>query len=214
MNMQVYEENVFINCPFTPKYSRILNAIVFAVYDCGFRVYCTIQEEDASQIRIQKIYRIIADCKYGIHDISLTDLDPKTKLPRFNMPLELGIFLGAKRFGKDKQRRKNCLVFDKDQYRYQKFISDISGQDIKAHKNRPKEAISIVRNWLRNASNRSDIPGPDIIWNHYHDFMRDFPQMCYDLGLDHNTLIFNDYVMLATTWLKELDSIVKPYEDT
>jgi len=48
------------------------------------------------------------------------------------MPLELGIFLGAKRFGGPKQKRKNCLILDREKYRYQQYCSDIAGQDIKA----------------------------------------------------------------------------------
>ena len=36
-------------------------------------------------------------------------LDEETCLPRFNMPLELGVFLGAKRYEKN-QKRKSCLL--------------------------------------------------------------------------------------------------------
>ena len=49
------------------------------------------------------------------------------------MPLELGIFLGSKKYGDKKNKTKVCLVIDKEQYRYQIFISDIAGQDIKSH---------------------------------------------------------------------------------
>ena len=73
--------------------------MVFTVHDCGFIARCALEEEDASQVRIDKIYNIIAECRYGIHDISRTELDENSGLPRFNMPLELGIFLGAKKFG-------------------------------------------------------------------------------------------------------------------
>jgi len=147
-----YNDSVFINCPFDASYKPILDAILFAVFDCGFKARCTLEEENASQIRIEKIYNTISDCRYGIHDISLTSLDPTTHLPRFNMPLELGIFLSAKGFGIDKHRRKKCLILDREKYRYQWFISDISGQDIHAHENSPEKAVTIVRNWLRNAS--------------------------------------------------------------
>ena len=86
--------------------SPCLNAIVFAVHDCGFMARCALEEEDTSQVRIDKIYAIIADCRYGIHDISRTELDEVSGLPRFNMPLELGIFLGAKKFGVKEQKKK------------------------------------------------------------------------------------------------------------
>ena len=46
------------------------------------------------------------------------------------MPLELGPFLGAKRFGDPVQREKRKLILDLEQYRYQKSISDLEGIDI------------------------------------------------------------------------------------
>jgi hypothetical protein len=65
------------------------------------------------------------------------------------MPLELGIFLGAKRYGSRTQIRKSCLILDREPYRYQIFCSDIAGQDIRAHHNDVGYAISAVREWLR-----------------------------------------------------------------
>jgi hypothetical protein len=138
-------QHVFINCPFDPQYQSLFEAIVFTVSVCGLRPRCALEEEDGSQIRIEKIFNIISTCRFGIHDISKTELDEVNFLPRFNMPLELGIFLGAKRFGAGEQKDKTCLILDREKYRYQKFISDIAGQDIRAHGDDPKEAISIVR---------------------------------------------------------------------
>ena len=98
-------DNVFINCPFDTDYKALFYAIVFTVHDCGFVARCALEEGDASQVRIDKIYSIIAECRYGIHDISRTELDENFGLPRFNMPLELGIFLGAKKFGTGEQKK-------------------------------------------------------------------------------------------------------------
>lgn len=164
MKLSHYNDNVFINCPFDEDYKPLLDAIVFTVYDCGFIGRCALEEDDASQVRIDKIYNIIADCRYGIHDISRTDLDKTSSLPRFNMPFELGIFLGAKRFGIDTQKRKKCLILDREPYRYQQFISDIAGQDIQAHNNASEQIVKVVRNWLRTTSNRKMIPDGGIIW--------------------------------------------------
>jgi len=125
-----YEDNVFINCPFDDEYKPIFDAVIFAVHDAGFVARCALEISDAAQNRFDKIVEIISECKYGIHDISRTELDPINSLPRFNMPLELGIFLGCSKFGGTKDRMKMCMILDKEQYRYQKFISDIAGQDI------------------------------------------------------------------------------------
>ena len=202
MQSDHYNDNVFLNCPFDPAYKRLFDAMVFAVHDCGFVARCALEEEDASQVRIDKIYNIIADCRYGIHDISRTELDETSGLPRFNMPLELGVFLGAKKFGINEQERKNCLILDKEQYRYQQFISDIAGQDIQAHNNNPEEAVKAVRNWLRTASKRRTIPSGSIIGERYQEFMEDLPQLAQAFQLEVEELIFNDYTSILTEWLK------------
>lgn len=197
-----YNDNVFINCPFDEKYKSLFDAMVFAVHDCGFIPRCALEEEDASQARIDKIYSIIADCRYGIHDISRTELDENSGLPRFNMPLELGIFLGAKKFGIEEQKGKKCLILDTEPYRYQQFVSDISGQDIQAHNNRSREVITHVRNWLRAASRRETLPSGSIIWKRYQEFMEKLPQTAQECRLTVEELIFNDYTLLVAQWLE------------
>ena len=197
-----YNDNVFINCPFDSAYQELFDAMVFAVHDCGFIPRCALEEDDASEVRIDKIYSIIADCRYGIHDISRTELDENSGLPRFNMPLELGIFLGAKKFGIEEQKGKKCLILDTEPYRYQQFVSDISGQDIQAHNNRSREVITHVRNWLRAASRRETIPSGSIIWKRYQEFMEKLPQTAQECRLTVEELIFNDYTLLVAQWLE------------
>jgi hypothetical protein len=201
MQKYKYSENVFINCPFDAAYKSLFDALVFAVYDCGFVARCALEEDDGSQIRVQKIYEIISKCRLGIHDLSNVKLDRNTKLPRFNMPLELGAFLGAKYFGSKEQKQKVCLILDSEKYRYQKFISDIAGQDIQAHENDPRKVISIARNWLRGYSDAS-IPSGSVIWNRYKAFRVDLPLLCKELKLNIKELIYNDYVLLVSNWLK------------
>ncbi len=125
-----YSESVFLNVPFDAKYQPLFDALVFAVFDCGFVPRVALEDDDSTQVRIDKIYKLIAGSKYGIHDISRTGLDGTSRLPRFNMPLELGIFLGAKAYGTGRHRAKRGLILDRQPFRYQRFCSDISGQDI------------------------------------------------------------------------------------
>ena len=196
--------SVFINCPFDRAYQPFFRTIVFTVYDCGFVPRCALEIQDASQTRIDKIFRIIAECRYGIHDICRTELDSATGLPRFNMPLELGIFLGAKHFGDQEQKQKLCLILDRDRYRYQSFISDIAGQDITAHEDREEDLVKVVRDFLRNASRRITIPGQLDILSRYNQFKVDLPQICANLGHDPDTLNYNDYSTMASEWLQSL----------
>lgn len=158
-----YSDSIFINCPFDDEYSVLLRALIFTVYRCGFVPRSALEEDDASDIRVEKIVRLIDKCKYGIHDISKTELDHKTSLPRFNMPFELGIFWGAKKFGRKIHREKNALILEKEKYNYQKYFSDLNGVDVKAHGNKPEQIISAVRNWLHTASGRRTIPSAEVI---------------------------------------------------
>ena len=84
-----YDRNVFVNCPFDDLYKPLFDAIIFAVYDMGFRPRCAKDLSNAGQPRFNKIQDLIQNCKYSIHDISRTELDPVSALPRFNLPLEL-----------------------------------------------------------------------------------------------------------------------------
>ena len=97
MSKPVANRDVFINCPFDPEFLDIFRAIVFAVRACGFTPKTAQDENDGAKVRIEKIQSLIKECDWGIHDLSAVELDGNTNMPRFNMPLELGIAMGAKR---------------------------------------------------------------------------------------------------------------------
>ncbi|HXO28178.1 MAG TPA: hypothetical protein VOA80_12585 [Thermoanaerobaculia bacterium] len=202
MPARSYERQVFLNCPFDPEFQAIRDAITFAVFDCGFRPRSAMEVEDASQVRIDKIFDIIRDCKFGIHDISQTEADVQSGLPRFNMPLELGMFLGAKRYGQDRQKRKMCLILDRERHRYQAFISDIAGQDLRSHQGQPLQAIGIVRDWLRSVRPQVSIPGGRAVAGRYERFSQDLPAMCAQLRLAQEDLTYIDYTWCVSEWLK------------
>jgi hypothetical protein len=197
--------DVFINCPFDARYRKIFRAIVFTVLDCNFEPHCALNRDDSGHIRVEKIYRMIGSCLFGIHDISRTEPDKKTKLPRFNMPFELGLFLGAREYGGRKQKRKVTLILDKEPFRYQKFISDIAGQDIHAHRDKPAEVISIVRNWFLHATRedgRDPLPSGKVIAERYASFEAELPALCTTARLDDDKLTYRDYTWLVRKWLE------------
>lgn len=196
-----YASDVFINCPFDKQYKPLFEAIVFAILACGFRPRCALEIDDASEVRIDKIFKIIGACQLGVHDISRTEVTSVSGLPRFNMPLELGMFLAAKRFGVGKQRRKVCLILDSEPFRYQQFISDIAGQDIQTHHNNVREAITIVRSWLRNAAKKSQLPGGAEIHRRFLLFEQDLPALCAEIRLQRDELTFNDSASIIDDWL-------------
>lgn len=112
--------DVFVNCPFDSQYRSFFYAIVFTVIRSGFVARCALETDNSADNRFDKICQIIKECRYGIHDISRTEADGNPPLPRFNMPLELGVFLGAKKYGGPAHRSKSCIIFDREPYRRQR----------------------------------------------------------------------------------------------
>lgn len=197
-----YDNSVFINCPFDADYRPLLEAVVFAVYDCGFFPRCALEVDDSSQVRIQKITSIIGECRLAIHDISRTELDDDHALPRFNMPFEFGIFVGAKTFGVRDQRRKACVVFDVERYRFQKFISDIAGQDIREHRSSAQTIIHRVRDFLSGYHPHTVfLPAGRVLAERYSAFNEKLLESCAELRLDREALTYRDLANLVVGWI-------------
>jgi hypothetical protein len=194
---------IFLNCPFDQTYRPIFDALVFAAFDCGHRPRCALEAEDSGQARLHRILGIIGECRLGVHDISRVQPDEQSGLLRFNMPFELGLFLGATQFGDAEQRRKRCLVLDTERYRFQRFLSDIAGQDIRDHGDKPERAISALRNWLAALPRADILPGGAAIAKRYRRFRLDLPNILADLDLDEAEMQFPDYANIVSAWLSE-----------
>jgi len=197
-----YNDNVFINCPFDETFKPLLYAIVYTVYRCGFFPLSALSDDDGTENRLDKIYRIIANCRYGIHDISNTSSNNEG-LPRFNMPFELGLFFGAKRFGDKIQNNKKALVFEREKYQYQKYISDINGIDTKAHNNEATTVIRETRDWLKTATRRTTIVGSEIIIAEYLVFKQFLPEVATEAGFNVENILFNDYCEIVEEAINE-----------
>lgn len=195
-------DDVFVNCPFDDDYAPTFQALVFTIFACGFRARSAREVDDGGETRIEKLYRIVEQCRYGIHDLSRTELDKVNGLPRFNMPLELGIFLGAKRFGRPAQRLKRTLVLDVAPHRYEMFVSDLKGMDIQDHGGDPRRAVQRTRDWLTNVSRRK-IAGTALIVAAYERFARDLPDIAVRLGFDADSIPYIDFEGMVTSWLLE-----------
>jgi len=117
------------------------------------------------------------------------------------MPYELGLYVGCRTYGGGRHKKKNCLVLDKDRYRYMKFISDLNGQDIRDHKQKPEIAISRVRDWLVHVTKRRHaVPSGAFIWRRYQKFQKALPKICQRLRIDHRQLLFVEYVDMVRAW--------------
>lgn len=157
--------------------------------------------DDGTETRIDKLYRIIEQSRYSVHDLSRTQLDPTNQLPRFNMPLELGLFLGAKRYGEDRQKLKRCLILDTHQYRFQMFISDIAGMDITAHGGDPRVMAVLLRNWLVTVSRRRSIPDAAVVLGSFDRFFEGLPAIADAAGTTVDTMLYADFERFVLAWV-------------
>lgn len=173
---------------------------MFTIFACGFRPRSARELDDGGQTRIDKLYSLIAECRYGIHDLSRTELDDVNQLPRFNMPLELGLFLGAKRYGNTAQHDKRLLVLDIERFRYQRFISDLAGMDIQEHGAVPDRAIRRTRDWLANVSRRQ-IPSAERVVRLYQEFLVTLPALATELEFDAANIPYVDFEWMIVGWL-------------
>lgn len=184
--------------------NRYSTGIVFTVHHMNLEPKLALDSVDAGQLRLEKIFDLIENCKYSIHDISRTELDPNHGLPRFNMAFELGLDLGCKRFGKRDYEGKTALILDVERYRYRSFISDIAGLDIEEHNGSVASVITVVRNWLRHSSDTFSVTAPSgsAIYGRHQAFQRALPKMCKRFNWDVNNLPFADFSWAAYDWLK------------
>ncbi|MCO5133719.1 MAG: hypothetical protein M9908_05070 [Phyllobacteriaceae bacterium] len=160
---------VFINCPFDEDYAPILQAILFCVTYLGFQPRLALEAMDSGQSRLDKIQSLIGASRYSIHDLSRCQSTEVGEHFRMNMPFELGIDQGCRRYGGKKFERKKFLILEEQKYRYQAAISDLSGCDIEFHAGHFDKAILKVRNWLVNEAGAKP-EGPARIQQAYTNF--------------------------------------------
>jgi hypothetical protein len=196
-------KKVFINCPFDNDYFKLLKPLLFTV--CYIDLIPQISEtSDSGEVRLHKIKDMVGSSQFSIHDLSRMDSLKEGDLPRFNMPFECGIDFGFKLSDPEKFGEKKFLILEKEQYRYQKVISDISGNDIKAHKNDPEKIIKVVRDWFKAIDNNT--PRHKEIWLSYNEFEFDYEEILKDEGYDPKDiyeLTFSDIIENMQAWIRE-----------
>lgn len=166
-----FEESVFINCPFDDAFAPILQAIAFCVTDLGFYPRLAPENADNAANRLDRIVELVRGSKYAIHDLSRCKSNAVGEYARMNMPFELGIDHGCKRFGTGPQLQKSILILEETRYDYQKTLSDIAGWDIEAHGGDYIVAVRHARNWLVRQAAAEPV-GAARILDHYEDFQR------------------------------------------
>jgi hypothetical protein len=193
--------NVFVNCPYDRRYAELMRALVFTVLVCGHDPRMAMELDDSGDLRLHKILALIADSAISIHDISRVELDAESGLPRFNMPIELGISLGMKHLGDERFAGHRMLVLDSEPWRYHKTASDLAGTDPKFHANRVSKLVRHVRDFLANHG-ASRIPTDDAISVIYRVFKAELPAMARADRQTVGRLTFPEWLRHAQAFLQ------------
>ncbi len=164
-----FDSNVFVNCPFDDDYSSILQAILFCLIRFGLNPRIATERSDSGEARIEKIFELVESSRYSIHDLSRCQAQEAGEHYRLNMPLELGIDFGCRRFGSERLSNKVFLILEEERHRYQVAVSDLAGFDIEAHGGEYATAVLKVRNWIMVQGSFERLEARQLI-SEYEDF--------------------------------------------
>jgi hypothetical protein len=120
-----------------------------------------------------------------------------------NMPFELGVEYGSRRFGPGRLKSKRCLVLEKDAHDFQKAISDLAGIDIKRHNDKPADIVRATRDWFVETVGLRGVPSATRIWNRFTEFALDFYEARVDDGFsddDLNMMPVPEYIHFIQAW--------------
>jgi len=167
-----FDDNVFVNCPYDERFLPLLRPLLFTLLYAGLNPRLALERLNSGEARISKILELVRESKYAIHDLSRIQAKRAGEYFRLNMPFELGLDVGCSCFGDAQMLEKRCLILEKEPYRYQIALSDLSNSDIAAHHNKPVRLIAVVRHWLVSNAG-ADLPGPSALVDTFSLFMAD-----------------------------------------
>jgi len=196
--------NVFVNVPFDEAYEPLFEALVFTIAACGYRTRCALEESDSGDIRLDKLVELIRESPRSIHDLFRIEVG-ENDLPRFNMPFELGLAQGAKRFGRRPRDRIKIMVAEP--YRLPAYLSDLGGNDPDAHGNEPRRVVRIVRNYLQRSPRGVVLAGPAKLAADFAIFKQRLPAIAAEIDFAPDEVRgYRDYPTFAWCVTKFLTS--------
>jgi hypothetical protein len=132
-------QSVFLNIPYDAQFEELYLAYIVGLTQLGLKINATLALPN--QDRLKRIVGLIEKSDVSIHDLSR--IESSSGIPRFNMPLELGLALFRSHITRGRHR---VFVFEKKAYRVQRSTSDVNGIDPQIHKGRPKGVMAGLRN--------------------------------------------------------------------
>jgi len=154
------QNGVFLNIPYDEEFSSLYIAYIVGLCHLDLVPHLA-SEIPGGERRLNRIFKLIQSCRYSIHDLSRVEISVSpTAVPRFNMPLELGITIS---WANLHPSRHTWFVWESESYRLQRSASDLNGTDPYIHNGTPE---GILRE-LCNAFGRGFAPSvPKMLENY------------------------------------------------
>jgi len=119
---------VFLNVPFDARYRPLFISLLAGLTALSCDPHCVLEVPSGPRNRLDRIYSLIASCGASIHDLSRVTLSGPLRVPRFNMPFELGLAYAIAQ-----GQPHDLFVFEEQSHRLQASLSDFNGYDPHIH---------------------------------------------------------------------------------
>lgn len=191
-------QSVFLNIPYDDQFEELYLAYIVGLTQLDLQINATLAVPN--QGRLDRIVRLIEESDVSIHDLSRIELS--SGIPRFNIPLELGLALYRSYTTNGRHR---VFVFEKSAYRMLRSTSDINGIDAQIHKGRPKGGMVGLRNIFHQPRRTTTVPE---MLASYRAVKRRLPGLRRNAGSPSlfEASVFNDLIVAA---LVERERIIK-----
>jgi hypothetical protein len=165
-------ESVFLNIPYDDAFENLYLAYVVGLTQLGLRIDAALAVRN--QGRLETIIELIEKSDFSIHDLSRVEVFHG--VPRFNMPVELGLALYRSHITHGKHR---IFIFEGKQYRAQRSTSDVNGIDPQIHNGTVKGLMSGLRNIFRQPGDVTTVPE---MLASYHAVQHKLPELRRNAG--------------------------------
>ena len=194
---------VFLNIPYDPKFDRLFLAYISAISAFGLLPRATLEIPSSSR-RLDRILKLIGDCRYSIHDLSRVELDLKApRTPRFNMPFELGLSVAYDKYLKAKIH--DWYVGESMNHRLSKSLSDLNGTDPFIHHG---TIAGVFRELCSIFWKPGKQPSIQQMWEIYRAVRGSLPTVLHDAGAQslYSARVFKDLCVIARAAADEIVS--------
>jgi hypothetical protein len=145
---------VFLNIPYDASFERLYISYIVGISAFRLIPHTTLEIPDSTR-RLDRIQALLHECRYSIHDLSRVQVSRKgARVPRFNMPFELGLAVSWSHVNPD---RHSWFVCDSERHRVLKSTSDLAGTDFNIHDGTIRGVMRELCNMFIRQSVRPDV---------------------------------------------------------